>query len=56
MKFYQIILSYAVFGIITDEQGIITKTAPIGNWMVGKHLNKIKDWLQIKKGNIIEVR
>ena len=50
---YQIILPYAVFGIVTDEQGIVVASAPIGDWMKGKHLNRVKEWIQTKKGTII---
>ena len=45
-------LPYAVFAVFTDTQDIIVETAPIGNWMKGKHLNRIKEWVTQKKGTI----
>lgn len=37
IRFFYINIGYAVFGIESDNN-IITKTAPIAKWMIGKTL------------------
>ena len=53
---YQIDITYACFGIVIDKDGIVIETAPIGRWMVGKHLSTITKWVESKKGSISLVR
>ena len=48
---YRICLSYACFGVIVRE-GYVTETAPIGKWMLGKHIDKVTDWVLGKGGSI----
>ena len=50
---YQVALPYACFGIVV-EAGCVTAAAPIGRWMVGKTLNFVTNWIQQKRGKIIE--
>ena len=52
---YQISLSYACGGIEV-ENNVITKTAPIFNWMLGKSLNIVQTWVFNKKGSIIQIK
>lgn len=49
MVWYRIVLSYACFGIRT-ENDIVIETAPIGSWMKGKHISKIIQWVFSKGG------
>jgi len=53
-ELYQITLSYACAGIIITND-IVVKTAPIFNWMKGKQLNQIKNWVYNKKGTVIKI-
>lgn len=48
---FRIQLSYATFGVI-DQEGVITETAPIGSWMVGKSVAEIQQWVTSKKGTM----
>lgn len=52
-KLYWISLSYATFGVITTND-IVTSTAPIAKWMMGKNIEEIKNWVTNKKGKIDE--
>jgi len=54
-QLYQIDLSYACAGIITDND-VVTETAPIFIWMKQKHLNEIKKWVINKRGKITKVK
>lgn len=51
MILYRITLSYACFGIETNNK-IVIFTAPIGKWMIGKNIEFIKNWVKRKKGKI----
>jgi len=53
-EYYQIILSYACAGIIT-ENDIVIKTAPIFNWMIGKNIVYVKTWVYKKNGVINKI-
>jgi len=50
-QIYQITLSYATYGIIVDN-GIVIHAPPIAQWMIGKHINEIMDWVNRKHGTI----
>jgi len=52
MTNYRIVLSYACFSITVNNSGIVTDTAPIGKWMIGKHIEFIKKWIFKKNGEI----
>ena len=52
MKWYWISFSWATFGIATDEKGFVKITAPIGKWMKGSTIGRIKQYVQYKKGMI----
>lgn len=56
MKTYWISLSYATFGIQTNECNIVVNTAPIANWMKGKTILEIYAWVLKKKGIIKELK
>lgn len=49
---YRITLKEACFSIIVNSNKIVIKTAPIGNWMKGKNINFIINWVKSKKGTI----
>lgn len=53
-ELYQITLSYACAGIVLENQ-IVTKTAPIFNWMKGKNIDQVKNWVDKKQGKIIKI-
>jgi len=48
-KLYSVELSYAVFGIITDEKDIVVRTAPISRKSLGKHINDVIIFYEIKR-------
>jgi hypothetical protein len=52
---YQIDVGYACAGIVIEE-GVVTVTAPIFTWMIGKGLPYIEQWVKSKGGTIIECR
>lgn len=45
---WRIETDYAVFAISVDANNIIIDAAPIGNWMVDKHLQDILNWCRHK--------
>lgn len=49
---YRIELSYACFGVIT-ENNLIIRTPPIATWMMGKRIDTIISWVKTKNGKII---
>lgn len=49
-----IALPYACGGIICNKDEIVTETAPIFSWMLGKHLVEIRRWISRKRG-IMEI-
>jgi hypothetical protein len=50
-QIYYISLSYATFGIVVDNN-IVIAAPPIAQWMIGKHINEIIDWVNRKHGTI----
>jgi len=40
-KLYRIELSYAVFGLITDDTGTIIRTAPISRKSLGRNIQDV---------------
>src|SRR5262245_39153117 len=52
MRAALVTLPYAAFGIEVDECNIVRDAAPIGRWMVGKHLHAVAAWVERKEGTI----
>ena len=52
MKFFRITLSYCCYGIITNDDNVIIKSAPIGRWTIGKKLGDVCNWVINKKGTV----
>lgn len=48
--YYDIVLPYATFAIITDKRDIVIEAAPIAAWMVGKDLETVSAWVAKKNG------
>lgn len=48
----RVTLSYACFGIVVDQDGVITEAAPIAGWSIGKTLLEFDDWVKSKGGSI----
>ena len=44
-------LPYATFGIVV-ENGFVREAAPMGKWMIGKHINMIIKWVEKKGGKV----
>ena len=44
----------ACFGVVV-KNSIVTSAAPIGKWMQGKTLEKVKAWVKKKGGTIVKV-
>jgi hypothetical protein len=53
MKIYSMDLPYACFAVITDLNDRVSSVAPIGKWMLGKHVSEIKTWCDKKRGKLI---
>ena len=53
-ELYQIILTYVCANIII-QNGIVIKTAPIFNWMMGKNLIEVQFWVYNKNGVINKI-
>jgi hypothetical protein len=54
-ELYRIELDHVCFGIIVDEN-VVTSSAPIGRWMVGKHLiQDVVPWIVRERGKIERV-
>ena len=54
-KLYRVNLSYACYGIVT-ENDTITKAPPIAGWMLGKTIQDIEEWICKKAGTLKLVR
>lgn len=52
---YQIDVGYAVFGIQVNNLEHVTKAAPIGKWMLGKHISDIERLVAKKRGKVTHV-
>ena len=46
-------LPYATFGAVFED-GICVRVAPIGHWMIGKHLGEVVRWVK-KRGERIQI-
>jgi hypothetical protein len=53
-KFHQVVLPYATFGLISEDERI-TITAPIAKWARGKPLVTVLDYYRRKGARIIEI-
>lgn len=51
---YYVSLSYATF-MITIEDDVCTKAAPIAKWMVGKSSGEISNWVVKKQGTVTKL-
>jgi hypothetical protein len=51
---YQIWLSYAVFGIVVQND-LVVEAAPIGKWMIGKNIEYVKKWVEKKHGSVHKI-
>ena len=52
VRLFRVVLHYAVFGIIVDENNIVINSAPIGRWMVNKKLSVVYMWVMTKYGKL----
>jgi len=48
-KLYRIEMTYMCAGVITNDKGIIIKTAPILRWSKGKHISAVERWCKNHK-------
>lgn len=55
MRLWQVRLSYAVFGVITDALGVVVEAAPVGRWMVGKSIDVVRRWVASKRGDVVDL-
>lgn len=51
---YQIDTGFAYFGVIVED-GIVTNTAPIAKWMIGKRWESCEQYWLNRKATIIKV-
>lgn len=49
VQWYRVVLSYAVYGVGVDAFGVVVDTAPIAQWMVGRHWPECQEWV-VRKG------
>ena len=52
MKLYRISLSYATYGLLVDDYGIVTEAPPIAKWMKGEFILDVIQWVRGKGGKI----
>ena len=52
MSLWRIKLPYATFGIFVKDDIISYPIAPIGNWMIGKSFDFVKQWVNKKDGSL----
>lgn len=52
MVLVQIDTGYACAGVMSED-GVITETAPIFKWMVGKTVQEVKKWPKIKSIKVV---
>ena len=55
-RLVQVCLPGSTFGIVLDELSYCTEAAPIGKWMIGKHIADIIPWVSRNKGTMYEVK
>jgi hypothetical protein len=53
-RVFHIDVKYACYGIVSVND-IVTESAPIANWMIGKTLQQIKPFLICKQAKVIEI-
>ena len=53
-KWYYVHVRNACFGVRTTNE-IVTKVAPIGKWMMGKHITKVKAIVEKKGGEFFRM-
>lgn len=51
---YRVEMRYGTFGIIVTD-GIVVQAAPIGNWMIGKTLTHVREWVERKGCRVVLV-
>jgi len=49
---YRVVLSYACYGVIIKNKCIV-EAPPIAKWMIGEHINYIRNWV-INKGGAFQ--
>jgi single-strand DNA-binding protein len=49
---YRVTLPDTVFGVVTDDQQVITKAAPIAGWSTGRQLDVLQAWTRGRGGTI----
>lgn len=52
---YYLVMSHLCCWIDTDEDGIITRTAPILRWSRFKHIEVVHEWATKKGGSLRRV-
>jgi len=55
MILYRVILLYACYGVIIKNEYIV-EAPPIAKWMIGKHINYIRNWVINKGGTFQKIR
>jgi len=55
MELYYISLSFAVFGILVEDD-IVVDSAPIGRWMVGRNIKVVMKYVEKHNGKIIKCK
>lgn len=52
MQLWQVTVPYACAGIMADAEGVIQVTAPIFQWMAGKTISEIEQWVRVRRGTL----
>lgn len=53
MKLVWISFPYATFGIVFSENSVVVEAAPIGAWMIGKHIDLVRKRVHNKGGEFV---
>ena len=48
-QLYRLVTNWFVAGLITNEKGIVIRSAPILKWTIGKHINEVLKWKKLKE-------
>ena len=54
-ELYQVRLPYGTFGVECENDKVV-KSAPMGKWMLGKHIHYITGWARRKGGTVLKVK
>lgn len=52
---YYITLHYATYGVVVNEQGIITEAPPIARWAINESIDDFSEYVKQRGGKICRI-